>query len=331
MARVLITGGAGFIGSHVARKLLDLGMEVVIFDMFHQYVFPIQRTFLENMQYRFEVLLKGAEIIRGSTRNKDELRRNINAIHPDLILHLAALPLANIALRQTEEAFDSIVLGTVNILEILRDGPGIDKFIYVSSSMVYGDFAQTPMPENGEKRPKEIYGGMKLAGEIMTQVFSQRYDIPFAIVRPSAVYGPTDNNRRVVQIFIEQAIQRRPIVASNPETTFLDFTYVEDVAEGLVRVTLEPNAVNEVFNITRGEGQSLADLIEILREHFPDLEVRIDKEAQSYRPSRGALDITKAIELTGYKPRYSLRDGVSMYIQFVRTFNPSLQGNRAHE
>jgi UDP-glucose 4-epimerase len=324
MARVLITGGAGFIGSHTARRLLDLGEEVAVYDFFHQYVFPIQPTFLENMQYRFDVLLKGAHILRGSTHNKDELRRQVMDIGPDYIIHLAALPLANIALRQTEEAFDSIVAGTVNMLEILRDMSNVQKFVYVSSSMVYGDFAQVPMPEDGAKDPKEIYGGMKLAGEILVRVFSRRYGIPYVIVRPSAVYGPTDNNRRVLQIFVESAIRGQPITAVNPDTTFLDFSYVEDVAQGMQLITLSANVANEDLNVTRGEARSLAEAVEILRARFPDLEVSVKTEAESYRPNRGTLDIDKARRLVGYNPSHSLEAGLAKYVDFILAHNRSL-------
>jgi nucleoside-diphosphate-sugar epimerase len=324
MAKILITGGAGFIGSHTVRTLLDKGEEVAVYDFFHQYIFPIQPTFLENMQYRFEVLLKGAQTLRGSTHNKDELRRQVLAIRPDYIIHLAALPLANIALRQTEEAFNSIVRGTVNMLEILRDMNSVQKFVYVSSSMIYGDFSQVPMPEDGPKDPKEIYGGMKLAGEILVRVFSRRYGIPYAIVRPSAVYGPTDNNRRVLQIFVESAIQGLPITAINPETTFLDFSYVEDVAQGMSLVALSPKGVNEDFNVTRGEEHSLAEVISLLRGLFPHLEVEVKLDPESYRPRRGSLDIGKARRLVGYEPSYPLETGLEKYVRFVQAHNRSL-------
>ena len=324
MAKVLVTGGAGFIGAHTARSLLDAGEEVVALDYFHQYIHPVQPSYLENTQWRFDELLKGADIRYGTTTHKDDLRRNLNELKPTHILHLAALPLANVALKQTEEAFDSIVRGTVNLLEVLRDGPPIEKFVYVSSSMVYGDFTQIPMPEEAPKHPKEIYGGMKYAGETLVRVYAQRYDIPFSIVRPSAVYGPSDNNRRVLQIFVENAVSGRPIVATNPESTFLDFSWVADVAKGMAQVVLSPNAVNEDFNITRGEGKTLADALAILRGIFPDLDVEERREESSYRPERGSLDVAKARSLLGFDPTMSLEEGLPIYVDWVRQHNPSL-------
>jgi UDP-glucose 4-epimerase len=329
MSTILITGGAGFVGAHAARKLLDAGHEVWVLDYFHRYIHPIQPTFLENTHYRLDVLLKGAEIVYGTTTHKDDLRRHLGAIRPEYILHLAALPLANRALKQTEEALETIVLGTVNLLEVLRDMPPVRNFVYVSSSMVYGDFTQVPMPEDGAKNPKEIYGGMKLAGETLVKVFSQRYGIPSSIVRPSAIYGPTDNNQRVLQVFVENAVRGQRIVAVNPDRTSLDFTYVDDVADGMTAVLLSERAIGEEFNVTRGEGHTLSEAIRILSGIFPNLEVETRIEGDGYRPNRGALDVSKARRLVGYDPQHSLEEGLHRYVEFVRQHNPSLIHERA--
>ena len=327
MSRILITGGGGFIGSHTANYLTKNGHEVFVYDFFHQYILPIRPNFLENMNYRFNNLLKDTTIVRGGTNNKDQLRRQIIDINPDSIIHLAALPLANVALNQTEEAFSGIVQGTVNLLEILRDVSSVKRLVYVSSSMIYGDFTQTPMPETGFKEPKEIYGSMKLAGEILVKGFSARYDIPYVIVRPSAVYGPTDNNRRVLQIFIENAIKGIPIKATNPKTTYLDFTFVEDVAEGLSKIANSPGIDNKEFNLTRGEGKSLDDAINLIKNIIPSIEVKTEIEKETFRPNRGALDITQLKEFVGFAPKHSLELGIKKYIEFIKVNNPSIANN----
>lgn len=324
MSRILITGGAGFIGSHTTRVFLDRGEEVFAYDSLNHYAAGTSPTYLENVAYRTEFLLKGTQLVRGSLQYRDTLRRHLQRIRPDYVLHLAALPSAGMALQETEEAFEAIVLATLNLLEVLRDLGGVQKFVYVSSSMIYGDFQQVPIPEDAPKDPKEIYGGMKLASETLTKIYGRRYGIPYVIVRPSAVYGPTNNNRSVLQIFVENAIKGEAISVTNPETTYLDFTYVTDLAQGLALVTLAPEATNEEFNMTRGEGRSLAEATEILRGHFPDLDLRVKAEQDGYRPLRGALDIGKARRLAGYSPRYSLEAGLAEYIAFVRDHNPSL-------
>jgi nucleoside-diphosphate-sugar epimerase len=323
MAKIMVTGGAGFIGSHTVRRLLDSGHDVVVMDYFMQYVHPLPLSFLENMQWRFDVLLDGSRIIHGSTTHKDELRRAMSDVSPDFVLHLAALPLANVAMVRTEEAFNTILGGTVNLLEVIRDMNTVQKIVYVSSSMVYGDFTLSPMPEEGPKTPKEIYGGMKLAGEILVRVFCRQHEIPYSIVRPSAVYGPTDHNGRVLQVFAENAFQRKPLLAVNPRATVLDFTYVEDVAQGLDKVLLSPEAVNEDFNITRGEARTLSDAIGVLRGLFSDIEVQEITQPTDFRPARGELDTSKARRLVGYEPKYSLEMGLARYVEFLQAHDPS--------
>lgn len=322
MGRVVVTGGAGFIGSRVLRDLVKQGHEVLALDFFQQYIHPIQPTFLENMNYRFEHYLKDIEFLRVSITSLDSMRRAIRSYKPTHVIHLAALPLANIAIRHPEEAFETIIKGGQNLLEVMRDQDQLERFVYISSSMVYGDFTQDPMPESAHKDPKEIYGGMKYCGEILTKVYAQRYGIPYNIVRPSAVYGPTDNNRRVLQIFVENAFKKTPIRLTNPQTR-LDFTYVNDIAMGLTQIAFS-DAVNEEFNLTRGQSFSLREAADILLEFFPDLEVQERTKEDTYRPERGALDVSKARKMCGYNPSHDLKTGLALYIEHMKKYNPSI-------
>ncbi|MGH2725153.1 MAG: NAD-dependent epimerase/dehydratase family protein [Actinomycetota bacterium] len=326
--RILVTGGAGFVGSHLSRRLMDEGAEVFTYDSFQHYLPPIPVTYVENMNYRFQKLLDGAHIEWGATQSKEDFRAYARRVQPQCVIHLAALAIPSVARSHQQEAFDSILLGSVNVLDVLREIDSVERFVYVSSSMVYGDFTQNPMPEDGAKDPKEIYGGLKLSGEILTRVLSGQHDVPYSIVRPSAAYGPTDNNRRVLQIFIENAIRGEGIKAANPGSTFLDFTYVSDLADGIARVATSPAAAREDFNITRGEQRSLGEAIDILSKIFPDLEIEREEGVADFRPSRGTLDISKARELVGYSPRYSLEAGIEEYVRFMVDHNPSLGEGR---
>ena len=317
METILITGGAGFLGSHVARQLVGMGYRVVIYDSFVQYVSPLESAYQAAMDDRFKDLLDQVTVIRGDTANKADLRRCVVAYRPNRIIHLAALPIADLSNVHSEEARNTIVYGTVNVLETIRDVEFVERFVYASSSMVYGDFQYAPADEEHPKSPKDIYGGSKLAGEIMTQSFARRFDIPYTIVRPSALYGPTDVNLRVSQIFLENALAGRELILHNGGTSRLDFTYVTDAAEGVVLATFASAAENEVFNITRGEGRSLIEYVEILKDHFPDLQT-IEQPADVVRPERGALDISKARKLLGYEPKVALEEGLQLYVDYVR-------------
>jgi UDP-glucose 4-epimerase len=163
-----------------------------------------------------------------------------------------------------------------------------------------------------------MYGAMKYVGEVMTKTFTRTTGIPHVIVRPSAVYGPTDLNGRIVQKLVEAACWARPITLVNPETTLLDFTYVADVAQGLSRALAAP-VENETFNITNGHARSLADLHDLLRAHFPDLEAEVVERTEDFRPRRGTLDVSKARELLGYEPEWSLEAGIETYLEFMRS------------
>lgn len=235
---------------------------------------------------------------------------------PTHIVHLAALPLASASLTHREEAFDNTLRGLFNVLEIIRDMSWSHiHLIYASSSMVYGNFVRVPMSESGPTNPLGMYGALKLMGEILVKTYSLRYSIPYTIVRPSAVYGPGDTNYRVLQIFVENAVKGDPIKVNGNSS--LDFTYVEDVAQGFHRAIASQQSTGKTFNITRGEGRTLQDAVAILRQHFPELQVEQGDEP-SHTPKRGALDVTLAQDILGYNPKFSLEEGLCCYVSYAR-------------
>jgi nucleoside-diphosphate-sugar epimerase len=123
-------------------------------------------------------------------------------------------------------------------------------------------------------------------------------------------------NDRIVQRFVECALWNRPLTVVDPGNTWLDFSYVKDVADGMVKATFSP-VENETFNITAGEGRTLTDLHDFLRARHPDMPVEVAAKTEDFRPKRGALDVAKARELLGYEPRYSLERGVEEYLEFL--------------
>lgn len=308
----LLIGGGGHIGSYVAKKLLELNFNVVIYDGFVQYVLPMKTNYNETMQFRFPD--DRVSIVRGFVENKKLLRHTLEYYKPSHIVNLAAIPMAEISTEYAEECYTSIVEGNTNCLEMVSDLSFVERFVYISSSMVYGTFNQIPCPEDHPKVPLDLYGGFKYACEIITETYGRRNNIPWTIVRPSSVYGAGDCNMRVFQIFIEKAIKGEQI--SICHNGLLDFTYVEDTADGIILALLNPNAEHQTYNITRGEGRSLEEGIEILKKYFPDLKVSCKKIDNPHRPVRGALDITKAREELGYSPKYSLEDGLKKYVEW---------------
>lgn len=322
---VFITGGAGFIGSSVINKLLDLGHKIVVYDSFTQYFSPIEnRNYQSFVKSRFnqELIVNSENIIilRGDTRNKFHLRDALLKYHPTHVLHLAGIPLMAMSDDCPEEAISGILQGTVNMLDILKNMEGIERFIFVSSSLIYGDFQYAPADENHPKEPRGVYGAARLSGETFTRAYSRRFGIPYTIIRPSAVYGPGDVNKRVVQLFVEKALEGREITLDKGAKSKHDFSYIKDVVEGFVLAMFHKNAENETFNITRGEGRSAKEISKII-QNIASFPVRITStpsvEKNLHWPERGALDIKKAQNLLGYNPVYSLEDGVEEYFNWM--------------
>lgn len=314
---ILITGGAGLIGSHLARALVDRGARVVLFDSFVPYAVPTESAYHFHLWERTKDLLGRCEIVRGDTTNSHDIARALEKHQPATVIHLAALPLADLASTYSEEAVKTILHGTVNVLEAMRDHPSTRRIVYASSSMVYGDFRYEPADEEHPCNPKDIYGGTKYAGEVLVRAFSSRFGYEHVVVRPIAVFGPGDANRRVIQVFIERAIQGQELLLHGGGEMRLDFTYVRDTAQGFMLAAQLPQAANQTFNIARGRAVSLLEVANCLRSHFPDLRTRVT-EPDALRPKRGTLSIEKARSLLGYEPHYGLEEALAEYVPYTR-------------
>ncbi len=147
--------------------------------------------------------------------------------------------------------------------------------------------------------------------------YNQVFDVPYTIVRPSALYGPRCVSRRVSQAFIESALVGANLRVDGEGDEKLDFTYIDDVVNGVCLAIASTSARNEIFNMTAGKGRSLQDLVTLVQEHFPEIEVEY-VERDELRPFRGTLSIDKASELIGYEPQVELEDGLTRYVEWYR-------------
>ena len=327
MKYALITGGLGFIGSFISRNLIENNVvdKVVCLDHYGRYINSTRPEFTDYRKLRLNGIADKVIIERGEAKFYSVLNKIIQNYRPEYIFHMAALPLAKLDNLNSEEAREGAIQSTSNILEIIGQTADYKpkRFVYTSSSMVYGNFVSDTASEEHPRQPKEIYGTMKLAGEVITKGLSTFYNIPYTIIRPSAVFGPTDMNRRVSQIFIEKAFFGKKLKINGADEK-LDFSYVKDVANGFVLAATNPNAVNEVFNITHGEAHTLLDFVKCIQKHFPDLEYEIT-ERDKFRPKRGTLSIEKARKLINYRPKYSLQQAIDEYIEFLIKYNPKFK------
>ncbi|MBF0361095.1 MAG: NAD(P)-dependent oxidoreductase [Oligoflexia bacterium] len=316
MKTIFVTGGSGFIGSHVVNQLISIGHKVIVFDSFTHYAFPISPQIFDNFANRFRNIQDKLQIVRSSTEYYEYLRKSVHNYRPDIIIHLASMPLANMAIEHPDEAVLSIMNGTVNVLKSAADAKCVQRIVYISSSMVYGNFSQDPISEEHTKNPTEIYGSLKLSGELIVKSFCGLNNIEYTIVRPSAVYGPTDNNKRVLEIFLRNALDGKPLVVKGADR-FLDFTYVEDTAAGIVLAALKEKGANNIFNITRGQKRSIIEAATIIKELVPQTIIEVTAP-ESWSPARGTLDISKARELLGYNPTIDLEKGLELYLGYLK-------------
>ena len=317
MTKIMLTGGTGFVGYYISKELIAKGCKVIAYDAFLNYIDPLKSNYNAYLDYRLSDLGEQVSVERGDTRNLASLISALRKHQPDVVIQLAAIPLATVSNRFSEEAIQINLNGTVTLLEAIRVTPSVKRLVFASSSFVYGNFHYDPADEEHPTDPIDVYGGTKLAGEAIIKGFARRFEKEFVIIRPSAIYGPTDANRRVTQIFVENAILNRPLVIHDGGRSKVDFTYCEDAAQGFALASLQPEAANEIFNITKGDGRSIKELADIIAQLVPNTLIE-DRPADEIRPERGALDISKARKLLGFKPRYSLEEGMERYVAFVQ-------------
>jgi nucleoside-diphosphate-sugar epimerase len=240
----------------------------------------------------------------------------LNKIKPQVVVHLAAVSHANRSNKDPYSTFDHSFRTLENALDWSRGNA--EHFIYLSSSMIYGNFRSGTVDEETPCDPLGIYGALKLGGEKLVIAYNQVFDLPYTIIRPSALYGERCVSRRVGQIFIENAVQGLEVSVAGDGSDRLDFTYIDDFIQGVLRVIVEPASRNQIFNITYGESRSIGQMADILAAHFPGVRITyLPKD--KLMPSRGTLSVEKARRLIGYDPQYPLEKGFVEYIQWYKS------------
>ena len=320
----LITGGLGFLGSNLAKQLIKRKIvdKCILLDVFAGYVNPTKNNFQDYRKFRFPDL-KNLEIIRGDAKDYRTVLNILEKFNPKYIFHTAAVPLAKIDNLNAKETKEGSIDTTVNILECVNEfqkkhKSNLQRFVYISSSMVYGDFKKKTASEEDICEPIELYGTMKLSGEIITKGLCKFFKIKYSIIRPSAVYGPTDMNNRVSQIFIEKALKGEEITIQGKKES-LDFTYVEDLVNGIILSATKKGGINETFNITGGKAEKLVSFVKILAARIKNIKIKIVTR-DSFRPVRGTLSVKKAKKLLNYNSKFSLVNGLKKYLDFLDEF-----------
>jgi nucleoside-diphosphate-sugar epimerase len=309
---ILVTGGLGLIGHNVVQRLEQLGHTVVITDIKTNYGIVPQ----EELDYLMEQRLKKVtttEIYRVNIADQDGIDFLCRKFKFDTIIHMASFPRQKVVNANPQLGSRAMSEGLLNLLEACKTHQ-VDKFLYISSSMVYGDF-EDQVREDAQCRPQGQYGIMKLAGEWLVRDYTRSCGLKHTIIRPSAVYGPLDVEDRVIAKFMLTAM-RDGVLKVNGAGETLDFTYVDDAADGIVAAALSSNTNNQTYNITKSHSRSLLDAAELAVKIAGKgtIEVR-DKDADF--PSRGALNIDAARNDFGYDPKVDVEQGFQAYYEWL--------------
>ncbi len=323
--RIALIGGAGFIGHNLALTLHSLGADVHVFDglqvnnlgAFSNVVNdPLKSLYLHLINERIDLMRNNNIPLHVlDARDYQTLSRSLSDLKPQVIVQLAAIAHANRANKDPFSTFDHSFRTLENALDCARNAA--EHFIYFSSSMVYGNFEGDVVTEDRHCEPMGIYGALKYGGEKLVIAYGQVFNLPYTIVRPSALYGERCVSRRVGQAFIENALQGKPLTINGDGTDALDFTYIGDLVQGIVRCISNPAARNQTFNLTYGGARSLNQMAEIMRSEFPGIEIKYNPR-DALMPERGTLSVEKARTLIGYEPAYALERGFVEYVRWYK-------------
>lgn len=313
--KFIVTGGAGFIGHNVVRELEDQGHECFILDSGTDYGFVPEDELTYLLRSRRDRMRANTHFIDLREHDRVESFFTNFGFKCDAVIHLASFPRQKVVSNNPVWGAEVMATGLVHLLETTRRH-SIPKFVYISSSMVYGDF-KNDVTEDAVCIPQGQYGIMKYMGEQLVKDYTRRGCFDHVIIRPSAVYGEFDVEDRVVSKFMLTAM-RGQILKVNGANETLDFTYVEDAARGIVQATLSEQAVNNTYNITKSHSLSLlqAASLAIKIAGQGDIECR-DKDADF--PSRGALSIDRARQDFGFNPQVDVEEGFQKYHEWFTT------------
>jgi UDP-glucose 4-epimerase len=246
-------------------------------------------------------------------RDKQTIDSILFSAQPDIVVHMASFPRQKVVNVDPSLGAEVMMCGLINLLESCKRTP-IKRFVYISSSMVYGDF-NDQVTEEAVCNPQGQYAIMKLAGEWLVRDYAKKYGWEFVIIRPSAVYGPLDVEDRVVAKFMINAMKNKPLKVNGVNET-LDFTYVQDAANGIVLSTEKTTAANNIFNITKSHSVTLHRAAEMIVQIVGQGTIVIADKDQDF-PSRGALNIDKARNLLGFDPKVDVDQGFVAYYKWL--------------
>lgn len=331
---ILVTGAAGFIGYHLSMRLLDEGFRVVGADnMNDYYAVSLKTARLDRLEAR-----DGFRFLRADLADRPGLEAVFAEASPRVVINLAAQAGVRHSIANPHAYGAANLTGFLNLLECCRHG-AVGHLVYASSSSVYGGNAKTPFSVGDSvDHPVSLYAATKKAGELMAHCYSHLYAIPATGLRFFTVYGPWGRPDMAYWKFTEAILAGRPIEIYNHGRMARDFTYIDDIVEGVVRVMAAPPeadpdfdrmtpdpgrswAPHRVFNIGNTAREALMDMIAILEELTGRQALKEFKDMQPGDVEETWADISALKETTGFRPQTSLKDGLARFVEWYRGYD----------
>ena len=310
--QVLVTGAAGFIGSHLVEALVQAGARVRAFVRYTSTGFPGALLFVPP-EVRREV-----HLIYGDLRDPDAVDAALQGV--DLVFHLGAVISIPYSYENPREVVETNVLGTLNVLQAARRH-GVARIVHVSTSEVYGTARYTPMDENHPRHAQSPYAASKTGADELARSFARTYGLPVVILRPFNTYGPRQSTRAVIMSTIVQALQGPEIHIGSPDPV-RDFTFVADTVQGLLLAALREGVpFGEDLNLGTGRGVRIGDLVETIRR-ISGSPYPVVTEERRLRPPESEVwqlvsDNRRAREVLGWQPEVSLEQGLEQTLRWA--------------
>jgi UDP-glucuronate 4-epimerase len=313
MKRVLITGGAGFIGSHVSQRLLREGKRVAIVDNLDGfYPAEFKHANLEEVRASGEFQYFPIDI-----RDREKLLEVFSAFRPDAVIHLAARPGVRPSFAQPDEYASVNVLGTTQVLEVARQC-GVRRFLLASSSSVYGDLSDPPFREDAIiSHPLSVYAATKVAGEAMAFTFSHAYGLSVACLRLFTAYGPRQRPDLAIRKFAKMILAGEEVPIFGDGSLQRDYTYVDDIVDGIC-LALDASGRFDVYNLGNSQPISINAMVTALGDALgmPARRKFLPTPAGEMRVTHA--DLTKARQVLGYSPKISFAEGIQRFAAWLK-------------
>jgi len=309
--KVLITGGAGFIGSNLADRLLNMQCKVIVYDNLDEYYSGKE----ENMQHNLN--RKNFCFIKGDLLDYERLFKYTKKV--DIVFHLAAQPGVRFSMINPDKTLKVNVLGMLNVLRASKEA-GVKRLIFASSSSVYGQINYRSVDEQHPTKPISIYGISKLAAENLCKIFGDQLGLRVVILRYHTVYGPRQRPDMAIYRWVNEIFKGEPLTIYGDGNQTRDFTYIDDVIDATIKAAEVDGINGEIFNIGGGTSVSVNQVTALIAK-LTGVNVEVIYEPpKAGDVSHTCADISKAKRMLGYEPKTKFEEGLKRFIDWYKAY-----------